>query len=202
MTRFTFLALYVLTATALYSQSRLVGGPCEGCEAVFEFGDRKLTPVDTLADFENAGPKMIVTGTIYQPDGQTPAESVILYLYHTNREGVYPTRGDETGWSRRHGYLRGWIKTDSTGSYAFYTSRPGSYNSNPAHIHPTILEPDGRYYYINTYRFKGDPYLDPNETRPNRGGSGIVELKRQGDVLVAKRDIILGKNVPGYQQDD
>lgn len=177
--------------------SVLVGGPCEGCEAVFEFGDRFLSPVDTLPGFEQAEEKLKITGTIYRPDGQTPAEGVILYIHHTNAKGVYPTRGDETGWDRRHGYLRGWIKTEADGRFTFYTQKPGSYSQNPAHIHPTILEPDGKYYYIAEYLFEGDPNLENGWG--NRGGAGVVKLKRQNDMLVAERDIILGLNVPDYE---
>ncbi len=178
--------------------SVLVGGPCEGCEAVFEFGDQPLSPTDTLPEFEQSATKLKVTGTIYHPDGRTPAEGVILYIHHTNAQGVYPTRGDETGWGRRHGYLRGWIRTEADGRYTFYTQKPGSYSRNPAHIHPIILEPDGKYYYIAEYVFEGDPNLE-NEWSNNRGGPGVVTLNRENGLLVAERDIILGLNVPGYE---
>ena len=179
------------------AQRTLVGGPCEGCEAVFEFGDRELVPVDTLPGFEDADDKLKVTGTIFQPDGRTPAEGVILYIYHTNEVGVYETRGDETGWGRRHGFIRGWIETGADGRYTFYTRAPGSYASNPAHIHPLILEPDGRYYYISEYLFRGAPNLQ-NEESDGRGGPGVVALTEEDGVLVAKRDIVLGLGVPGY----
>lgn len=181
-------------------------GRCEGCEAVFEFGERNLTPVDTLPDFHEPGPKLKVSGTIYRPDGTTPARDVILYVYHTNREGVYPTRGDETGWARRHGYIRGWIKTDSDGQYTFYTLKPGTYPSRsaPAHIHPIILEPNGKYYWLGSYLFDDDPLLNSQRREeasenPRGGSSGIMTLSKEGDLLVGQRDIILGKNIPGYE---
>ncbi len=92
------LLIYCLTVHNIsFSQGTLVGGPCEGCEAVFEYGDRKLTPTDTLPGFEENKPKLKITGTIYKKDEKTPAENVILYIYHTNREGEYATRGDEKG---------------------------------------------------------------------------------------------------------
>jgi len=122
---------------------RLVGGPCEGCEAIFEYGERILSAVDTLPDFMEDGIKIKITGTIFQNDGKTPAEGVILYIYHTNQKGIYPTKGGETGWAKRHGYIRGWIKTGKDGRYTFYTLKPGIYPSRaaPAHIH--ISQPYG-----------------------------------------------------------
>lgn len=182
--------------------SVLVGGSCEGCEAVFEFGDRPLTPVDTLPEFEQSDEKLKITGTVYMPDGKTPAEDIILYIHHTNAEGVYPTRGDEEGWARQHGYIRGWVKTGRNGRYTFYTSKPGSYNRNAAHIHPIILEPNGKYYWLGSYLFEGDPNLSPrqlNQQNPRGGSDGILKLKKEGDLLVGERNFILGLNIPGYE---
>lgn len=181
---------------------KLVGNACEGCEAVLEFGNRKLNAVDTLPLFEQTNPKIKVSGTVYKPDGITPAEGVILYLYHTNRDGIYPTRGDEKGWARKHGYIRGWVKTDQNGEYTFYTFKPGSYptGTETAHIHITVLEPDGRYYWIGSYLFHDDPLRkDRHISKTPRGGSnGILKLKKDGNLLAGSRDIILGKNIPNY----
>lgn len=185
-------------------QPRLVGGPCEGCEAVFEYGQRPLSPVDTLPDFHQPGPKLKVTGTVYQTDGKTPAAGVILYLYHTDQTGVYPSRQARTRWERRHGTIRGWVKTDANGRYTFYTLRPGTYpsRSQPAHIHVVILEPDGKYYWVTSFVFADDPLLQEKDRKPRspRGGSsGVLRLRQEGDLLVGHRDFILGRNIPGYR---
>ena len=202
MTRLSYCVPLLLLYGVTFAQGTLVGGPCEGCEAVFEYGDRALTPTATLPDFDRPGPRLELTGTVYGPDGKTPAVGVILYIYHTNQSGVYETRGGETGWARRHGLVRAWIRTDETGRYTFHTLKPGSYpdRSQPAHIHGTILEPDGRYYWIDSWHFRGDPLLDEEAEDADTayGGSGIVELEPEGELLVARRDIVLGKNVPGY----
>jgi protocatechuate 3,4-dioxygenase beta subunit len=104
--------LFLTIATIWFANSQIPGernsilvGSCEGCEAVFEYGNRKLTAVDTLPDFQDGGPKIKVTGTIYENDGKTPAEGVILYIYHTDQNGLYTTKAGETGWGRRHGYI-------------------------------------------------------------------------------------------------
>ena len=186
------------------TKPKLVGGPCEGCEAVFEYSDKVLSAVDTLPDFDNADQKLKVTGFIYQSDGKTPAEDVILYVYQTDAEGIYATKGDETSWDRRHGYIRGWIKTGKDGKYTFYTLKPGSYPSRtePAHIHPTILEPDGKYYWLGAYLFEGDPLLTSehlNEKSPRGGSQGVIRLRKEGGLEVVKRDFILGRNISGYK---
>src|SRR5512134_1672562 len=33
------------------------------------------------------GERLVITGTIYQNDGRTPAAGVVLYAYHTNAAG-------------------------------------------------------------------------------------------------------------------
>ncbi len=211
MTKYlTVFSLSALLLNCVQSQqydeenTRLVGGPCEGCEAIFEYGDKELRPVDTLPDFSESGPKIKVSGTIFEADGKTPAKGVILYVYHTDQGGIYATRGGETGWGKHHGYIRGWVKTGDDGRYTFYTLKPGTYPSRaqPAHIHPTILEPNGKYYWLGSYFFDDDPLLSQKERNPPspRGGStGVLKLKQEGGLLVGERDFILGKNIPKYQ---
>lgn len=181
---------------------RIVGGPCEGCEAIYEYGDKRLTSVDTLPGFENNEPKLKVTGIVYKKGTRIPAENVIVYIYHTNRQGGYQTKGNEKGWAKRHGYIRGWVKTGKDGKYTFYSFRPGSYpdRSEPEHIHITIKEPTTNEYYLDEYFFADDPLLKQSfiEKLPKRGGSGIVTPLMEGGMLVIKRDLLLGENIPDY----
>jgi protocatechuate 3,4-dioxygenase beta subunit len=180
----------------------LVGGPCEGCEAIFEYGNKKLTTTDTLPEFYNTEPKLKLTGTIFKKDGKTPAENIILYIYQTNRKGIYPTMGDEKGWAKRHGYIRGWIKTDHSGQYTFYTFRPASYPNStiPEHIHATIKEPNKNEYFIDDFVFDDDQFLTQQQRNSltNRGGSGISNPKLENNIFTVHRDIILGLNIPNY----
>ena len=201
------LVAFVLFSSCMNSQNNqnkntTIGGPCEGCEAIYEYGDRQLKPVDTLPKFRELDYPLKISGTVYQSDGKTPAKDVILYVYHTNSNGKYPTHSDSNGWERRHGYLRGWIKTNERGYYEFYTSRPASYpnSSVPQHIHITVKEPGKNEYYVEDFYFKDDPHITPNilnRKRP-RGGSGVIQLRKEGDLWVAERNIILGLNIPNY----
>ena len=179
-----------------------VGGSCEGCEAIYESGKKVLTNVDTLPDFVKFDPKLKITGTVFRHDGKTPAPDVIIFIYHTNRKGIYEQKGNETGWGKRHGYVRGWVKTGADGKYTFYTFRPASYPDRqaPEHIHVTVKEPGVNEYWIDEYLFEDDPLLTAGErnNERRRGGSGIVKPEKSGSLYLVKRDIILGKNVPGY----
>ena len=201
-----FFLLFAITLGSCHSQTskqiKVVGGPCEGCEAIHEYGDRLLTPVDTLPNFSFTEPKIRLTGTVYHQDGKTPAEGIILYIYHTNREGIYETKGDEKGWARRHGYIRGWVKTGMDGKYTFYTFRPAAYPSGtePEHIHLTVKEPGKSEYYLDDFLFEDDPMLSSEikKNRPNRGGSGVKLPMENNGILEIKRNIILGLNIPDY----
>ncbi|MBL7740471.1 MAG: hypothetical protein JNK14_14735 [Chitinophagaceae bacterium] len=180
------------------------GGSCEGCEAIYEcpVPFDQLNETDTLPGFNAAGPKIEISGVIYQPDGKTPAPGVILYVYHTDQKGIYATKGDEKGWAKRHGYIRGWVKTNKKGEYRFYTLVPASYpnSNNPKHIHPTIKEPGKTEYWIDEFVFDDDPLLPEKErNRPNpRGSNGVLKTTKKGDMLYATRNIILGLNVTDY----
>jgi protocatechuate 3,4-dioxygenase, beta subunit len=186
------------------TSSKHVGGSCEGCEAIYEspvpLSD--LSWSDTLPDFNEAGPKLLLRGTVYLPDSKTPAPGVVVYAYHTDQKGIYAKKGSETGWGKRHGYIRGWVKTNNQGQYQFYTLKPAPYPGReaPAHIHITVKEPDKNEYWIDEVLFADDPLLtaaNRNNTE-NRGGSGIVQLQKANSMLMATRDIILGKNIPDY----
>ncbi|HEX6332754.1 MAG TPA: hypothetical protein VFZ78_00930 [Flavisolibacter sp.] len=181
------------------------GGRCEGCEAIY------LSPIpfaqlnweDTLPDFNEPGPRLVISGVVYKKDG-TPAKDVVIYIYHTNQEGVYLNRHQEKGWAGRHGYIRGWVKSDEAGRYRFYTLRPAPYPGGTAlaHIHPILKEPGVNEYWIDEFVFADDPALTPAALKhqQERGGSGVLRPVEKNGILYATRDVYLGKNIPGYPQ--
>lgn len=184
-----------------------VGGNCEGCEAIFEspVPFNELNWIDTLPGFDEPGQKLEVSGSVFKPDGKTPAADIVLYVYHTDQNGIYPNKGDENGWGKRHGYLRGWIKTNKSGQYKFYTLIPASYpnSNNPKHIHITIKEPGKNAYWIDDFLFRDDPLLtrELRNKHKFRGGNGILRTSNQNGIMIARRDIILGENIPGYPKE-
>jgi protocatechuate 3,4-dioxygenase, beta subunit len=139
---------------------------------------------------------------VFMSDGKTPAPGVILYYWHTDNNGYYSPREGMDENAKRHGHLRGWVKTGADGRYAIYTIKPAAYpnRSDPAHIHSIVKEPAKNEYFIDDFIFDDDPLLtaDRRSRLENRGGNGILRTTRPGDLLIAERDIILGLNVPGY----
>jgi protocatechuate 3,4-dioxygenase beta subunit len=181
-----------------------VGGGCDGCQAIYESSApfEKLKSVDTLPDFNEKGPKIEISGIVYQRDGKTPAKDIVIYVYHTDQTGHYTPKGNSTGAGRRHGYIRGWMKTDKNGFYSFYTLKPAPYPNAkvPAHIHVIVKEPDKNEYYLDEYLFEGDPNLKGNESGDKpRGGNGILKLVQDKDgKMHGTRHIFLGLNIPDY----
>lgn len=184
-----------------------VGDGCEGCEAVFEspVPFESLSNTDTLPGFNSEEPKIEIRGIVYKSNGITPAPGVVIYLYHTDRNGYYTPSSKPEGWEKRHGKNRGWLKTNEKGEYRFLTFRPAPYPNAefPAHIHPTIKEPGKTEYWIDDYVFDDDKFVNGSyrSKSENRGGDGIVSLqKNENGIYTAKRDIILGKNIPNYKE--
>lgn len=191
------LTLCVLPALAC-AQARPDLFECEGCEAIHEKSFKGLSWRTTVAPAAEPGERLTLSGTVFKTDGKTPAPGVVVYIHHTNVAGEYPRRGDETGWGRRHGYLRAWVVTNERGEYRFDTIRPGTYPNRgaPAHIHFIIKEPNRREYWIDDVVFTDDPLVNAayRAGLQNRGGNGIVTPRRDaaGSWLV-QRNIVLEK---------
>jgi protocatechuate 3,4-dioxygenase beta subunit len=191
-------------ASGLLPAKDRVGGGCEGCEAIYEspVALEKLSHTATLPDYSPPGTSLRISGLVFKADGKTPAPGVILYIYHTDHTGNYPVNRDEKGWGRRHGYLRGWIRTNEKGEYAFLTKKPAPYpgRRDPAHIHCIVKEPGINEYYIGDFLFDDDPLVSPETKRSTSipGGNGVLKTEAINNRMEAKRDIYLGRNVRGY----
>lgn len=190
--------------TQRQNPSGIIGGGCDGCEGIYEGMPQELSWQTAVASASEPGEKLEMSGTVYQANGKTPALNVILYVYHTDARGYYSPALNATGLARRHGHLRGWMRTNARGEYKFTTIKPAPYPNadNPAHIHPIFKEPDKNEYYIDEYVFDDDLLLtqEKRSQLENRGGSGIVHLIKRGDgTLTGKRNIILGLGIPNYR---
>lgn len=148
---------------------------CEWCGAADMPDD--LDGTVTLAPADEPGERLVLEGTVKESDGVTPAAGVVLYAYHTDAGGVYPDRAEQTGNGRRHGRLRGWLETGEDGRYRIDTVRPGTYpsRSEAAHVHFTVLPPDGEEYWLPAVVFAGDPLItdEENVVTLERGDDGV-----------------------------
>lgn len=139
------------------------------------------------------GEPLVVSGTIYAPDGATPVEGARLYVYHTDARGYYSTGGR----NERQPRLRGWMKTRADGRYQFRTIRPASYpnQSAAAHIHATLSAPGYPERWIEEFLFEGDRFLTRQDVgRYSRGGrfASIQKAVRDADgVWRYERDLRL-----------
>ena len=195
-----FLACIVPAACGAQAVERVpvVGGPCQGCEAVFVGMPDSLSWRARIAPADEPGDPLVLRGTVRDAGGE-PAPGVVVYAYHTDAGGEYPPDDDFTGYARRHGELRGWARTDGDGRYRFDTIRPGSYpgRDNPAHVHLHVVEPGCCTYWIESVRFLDDPLLGDTADVPGRGrgGSGLVDPRREDGAWIAERDIVLRQGV-------
>ena len=184
---------------------KVVGGPFENAEFMYIGIPDKINSVDTSAGWTQQGQKLLITGTIFKLDGKTPVPNVILYYYHTDVNGYYANKEGLDQRVARHGYIRGWVKSDNNGKYSIYTVRPAPYPNEdmPAHIHPSIKEPNiDKEYYIDEFVFDDDKLLtgEKRKVMENRGGSGILRVLVSGDLQIAEHNIVLGLNIPNYPE--
>jgi protocatechuate 3,4-dioxygenase beta subunit len=181
----------------------LVGGPCEGCEAVFEGRPATLRSTTRIAPVTEPGEPMILEGTVRDARKQ-PVAGVIVYAYHTNAKGLYPTTTPPSNAVQRHGTLRAFAKTDARGAYRFETIRPASYPRTkiPQHVHMHVVEPGRCTYFIDETVFTDDPMLTDEvkqrEHAEDRGGRGVVTPSKITSGWLVRRDITLGANIPDY----
>jgi len=163
----------------------------------------RINSVDTSAGWGEEGQPLLVTGKVMKADQKTPAPDIILYYWQTDNTGYYSPRPGMDEKAKRHGHIRGWVKTDNQGNFSIYTIRPAPYpdGTMPAHIHISVKEPDiSNEYYIDDWVFDDDPILTSEQRKalPQRGGSGILKPYYEGKTLVAMDTIVLGLNIPGY----
>ena len=90
--------------------------------------------ISLVSDAEPGEP-LIVSGTIYAPDGRTPLEGISLFVYQTDATGRYSTTGGDNRNTRIHGLMR----TNSDGRYEFRTIKPGFLSGQPdCRTHPCL----------------------------------------------------------------
>jgi protocatechuate 3,4-dioxygenase beta subunit len=111
-----------------------------------------------IADGNERGDRLTVSGHLFKPDGKTPAAGVTVYAYNTDAEGYYGINHAE--YPPR---IYGWMKTDALGRFELCTIHPGSYPGMrvPAHIHLSAWGAGFPLQWFDELRFEGDRYITP-----------------------------------------
>ncbi len=132
----------------------------------------------TLTSPGEPGEALHVTGTVYGPDGTTPASGVDVYAYHTDAEGVYSETNDNT-----HPRLKATVRTGTDGRYELRTIKPAPYPGGgiPAHIHYRISG-GGFPAQGAELNFEGDPQLSAHAKAraARRGRFGSIRPLEKG----------------------
>lgn len=184
-------------------RERVVGGPCEGCDAVFTGLPASIGVEGRMSPAGEPGVPMVLEGTVRTAAGQAAA-GIVVYGYQTDAKGLYPSAPGLQGSAARHGRLRGWARTDAQGRYRFLTIRPAGYPNTdiPEHIHLHVIEPGRCTYYIDDVVFEDDPRLTPRQRAAHdrgRGGSGVSKPMRDASgTWHSRRDITLGAGISDY----
>lgn len=165
---------------------------------IYDYSEIKLNDTDTIADFNTQTNKLKLTGIIYQSDGVTPAKDVMLYIEQADSNGEYQVKTKD---EKRYLEHRAWVKTNEKGEYTLYTFVPGSAivpitmprRKGPKQIFPTVKEPGKKESNLEAFMFDDDPLITKScrKRLKRKGIDCILKLEKQGDMLVATKNIVL-----------
>jgi protocatechuate 3,4-dioxygenase beta subunit len=88
----------------------------------------------TIVTPDEPGEPLILSGTVYAPDGRTRVVGARVRIYHTDATGRYSRDGGDESRPR----LQIVVQTNAEGRYEVRTIVPAAYpaqRSSPAHIH-------------------------------------------------------------------
>ena len=156
---------------------------------IYDYSEQNLNNIDSIPGFDTKQNKLMITGTIFQNDGITPAKDVILFINQTDENGNFDVKRD--AYKKQYIFHRAWIKTNADGQYTFYTFVPGTIrrSNELKHIHPVIKEPGKAEYDLAAFVFDNDPLL--TKRCRTKLANSILKLEKKEDMFVAHKDIVL-----------
>lgn len=160
-----------------------------------------------LAEANEPGERLVLTGTVLSGDCRTPLPGALIELWQADHAGVYDTSkpGNFTEVTSFH--LRGMLYANERGQYEVETIMPGRYPvppnlpglekyaglTRPAHIHFRVLESLHVPVTTQVY-FKGDPFI-ANDPFASRKPSLAIDLKQDGTRWRGVFDIVLARGL-------
>lgn len=194
---FAAVSVLDITAGGLAGCAVSNGARPSASQAPAESGAGHYTWQTVIVSEDEPGEPLVVSGRIFGPDGKTPAEGALLYVYHTDARGIYSEQDNPNGPPDPR--LKGWMRTKADGRYEFRTIKPASYpnSRNPAHVHAKVSARDQTREWFDVFLFEGDPFITEAE-RSKSAGLGtfatVMAVGRGGDgVLRCVRDIKLAR---------
>jgi len=143
--------------------------------------------------------RLVISGTVFDSDCQTPLANTALDIWHASPTGIY-SEGKNLG---SYDYsCRAVINTDPYGNYQFVSLMPGRYDSGgyrPGHVHFKVTPAGGSYKTLTTQLyFKNDPYTYPNDSCTecnSKSPSLVIPLQHLTDVksYVGVWNIVMSK---------
>ncbi|WP_137819587.1 twin-arginine translocation pathway signal protein [Pseudomonas sp. 2FG] len=158
-----------------------------------------------LADPDEPGDRLVLTGTVFSSDCHTPLPGALIEVWQANQAGLYDTNkpGNFTETTTFH--LRGMLYTNEKGQYEIETIVPGRYPippnlpglekyaglTRPAHIHMRFMESLHVPVTTQLY-FKGDPFI-ANDPWAGHKPSLAIDLKQDGKLRRGVFDVVLAR---------
>ena len=160
-----------------------------------------------LAGPDEPGDRLMLTGTVFSSDCQTPLPGALIEVWQANNAGLYDSNkpGNFTEVATFH--LRGILYTNEKGQYEIETIVPGRYPvppnlpglekyaglTRPAHIHFRVIELLHVPVTTQLY-FKGDPFL-ANDPWAGHKQTLAIDLRQDGKLRRGVFDIVLARGI-------
>ncbi len=159
----------------------------------------------TLAGPDEAGDRLLVSGTVLSADCRTPLPGALIEVWQANHAGAYDTNKPANFTETTSFHLRGMLYTDEKGRYEIETIVPGRYPvppglpglekyaglTRPAHIHFRVM--DSLHVPLTTQLyFKGDPFLAEDPWAGHKP-SLAIDLRQDGKLRRGVFDIVLAR---------
>jgi catechol 1,2-dioxygenase len=158
-----------------------------------------------LARPDEPGDKLVLTGTVFSADCQTPIPGALIEVWQANKSGLYDTNKPGNFTEVTAFNLRGMLYANEQGQYAIETIMPGRYPippnlpglekyaglTRPAHIHFRVM--DSLHVPLTTQLyFKDDPFI-ANDPWAGQKLTLAIDLTQDGNLRRGVFDIVLAR---------